>query len=80
MAPRRIALIATILGLALVDTGCGSDDGAGFRDAGGGSASGSGSGSLADQDLSAGPLTRWCSGPWPTTRPTSKARWSGWSP
>jgi len=54
MAPHRIALIATILGLALVDTGCGSDDGAGVRDAGGGSASGSGSGSLADQDLSAG--------------------------
>ena len=40
---RRLA--GVVLGLALLVAGCGSDDGAGVRTAGGGQASGSGSGS-----------------------------------
>jgi iron uptake system component EfeO len=47
-------MIATVLGLTVLATACGSGEGGQTRGEGNESGSGSGSGSLADQDLSAG--------------------------
>lgn len=54
MTSHRRRLIATVLGLTVLATACGSGEGGQTRGEGNESRSGSGSGSLADQDLSAG--------------------------
>ena len=54
MTSHRRRLIATVLGLTVLATACGSGEGGQTRGEGNESGSGSGSGSLADQDLSAG--------------------------
>ena len=54
MTSHRGRMVATVLGLTVLATACGSGEGGQTRGEGNESRSGSGSGSLADQDLSAG--------------------------